>query len=88
MGNKITTDFLFARPSFSSGIARLFDFWGLYDLYNVSPSTVEADARAMYSDWRIVGQDLIIAKEQWQHEVRNDPRQKKLFSDAELHVGA
>ena len=54
----ISTDFLFARPSFWSGFGRLLDLWGKYDDYNTSRSTDEADMRALYSDWRITGQDV------------------------------
>jgi hypothetical protein len=54
----LRTDFFFARPSFWSGGARLFDLWGTFDDYNYSESAEEADSRAIYSDWRIVGQDL------------------------------
>jgi hypothetical protein len=50
--------FLFARPSLASGIARLFDFWGQFDAYNISLNPSEADARALYSDWRTVGEQL------------------------------
>jgi hypothetical protein len=44
-----------------SGAARLFDWWGLYDTYNQSRTGQEADAKALFSDWRIVGQDLVDA---------------------------
>lgn len=54
----IRTDFLVARPSFWSGIGRLLDLWGKFDAYNTSRSPEEADMRALYSDWRNVGQDL------------------------------
>ena len=54
----LQTDFLFAQPSFWSGAARLLDLWGKFDNYNVSQSPEEADMRALYSDWRITGQDL------------------------------
>jgi len=49
---------LYATPSFLSGVARIFDFWGLLDRYNTSPSEHEADARALGADWRAVGDDL------------------------------
>lgn len=52
------TDFLFARPSFLAGVARLLDLDAQIDVYNQSPTTSEADARAIYSDWRMVGEDL------------------------------
>jgi len=54
----VRTDFLFARPTFWSGVGRLLDLWGKFDVYNTSRSPEEADARAIYSDWRVVGQGL------------------------------
>lgn len=58
MVNRVKSDFLTSDPSFVSGVARLFDWAGLYDAYNQSRTGQEADAKAMFSDWRIVGQDL------------------------------
>jgi hypothetical protein len=58
MVNRLKSDFLVAAPSLLSGAGRLLDWYGLYDAYNVSRNTQEADAKAMFSDWRIVGQDL------------------------------
>jgi hypothetical protein len=55
---RTTTDFLFARPSFASGMARLVDFGCTFDQYNISDSTVEADVRASVSDWLSVGDDI------------------------------
>jgi len=52
------TDFLFARPSFGSGVARALDLGGVFDGYNTSPSEAEADQRAIGSDWLVVGKDL------------------------------
>ncbi len=54
----VRADFLYARPSFWSGVGRALDLWGKFDDYNVSRTTEEADMRALYSDWRIVGQTL------------------------------
>ena len=51
------TDYLFAMPSVWSGAARVFDLFGVFDTYNDSASHDVADARAIYSDWRITGQD-------------------------------
>ena len=61
--NRLQTDFLFARPSFLSGVARILDLFGVFDSYNLSRTPEEADARAMYSDWRIVGQDIFDASD-------------------------
>jgi len=46
MGRKLKTDFLVEQPSLHSGVARLFDFCGLYDAYNRSPNEAQADAMA------------------------------------------
>ena len=54
----IQTDFLFAKPSAVSGVARLVDLTGLFDDYNRSQDSGEADVKALLSDWYIVGQDL------------------------------
>ena len=58
MINKIKSDFLVASPSLASGAGRLLDWYGLYDIYNVSRSGQEADIKAMFADWRMVGEDL------------------------------
>lgn len=54
----VRTDFLFARPSFGSGVARALDLYGRFDAYDSSGSESEADERAIASDWLVVGQDL------------------------------
>jgi hypothetical protein len=58
MVNKLKSDFLVAAPSFASGAGRLLDWYGLYDSYNVSRDGREADTKAMFADWRMVGEDL------------------------------
>jgi len=55
------SDILFARPSTASGVARVLDLMGVFDSYNSSSTPEEADARAMFSDWRAVGRDLFWA---------------------------
>lgn len=55
------TTFLIANPSFLNGAAHILDFWGTYDSYNQSLTTEEADARAIFSDWRSVGEELMLA---------------------------
>ncbi len=52
------TDFLFAMPSFSSGLARALDLFGTFDEYNTADSEAEADEHAIASDWFVVGADL------------------------------
>jgi hypothetical protein len=58
------TDALFATPSFASGAARVLDLGGTFDEYNSSATAAEADARALWSDWAVVGEDLRLAMEE------------------------
>ncbi len=62
------TTFLFAIPTLFSGCARLLDMGGVYDIYNESGDESEADACAVYSDWRMVGQDIQKAMESFHAE--------------------
>lgn len=55
---EIQSDFLYAQPSFWSGLGRWLDLSGRFDGYNVSPAGEAADALALYADWRAVGQEL------------------------------
>jgi hypothetical protein len=68
MGRKLKSDFLVEQPSLHSGVARLFDFYGLYDAYNRSPNEAQADAMALLSDWMIVGEDLDSAMAEFKPE--------------------
>lgn len=52
------TDYLFARPSFLSGVGSLVDLAGTPHLYNRWPTPWESDAWALFSDWVAVGNDL------------------------------
>jgi hypothetical protein len=56
--SRAVATFLFASPSFTSGVARLLDFNGAFDTYNRSRNEAEADFRATLCDWTIVGNDL------------------------------
>ncbi len=68
MIKRVQSDFLYAQPSFASGTARVFDLWGQFDAYNESENSAEADAKAIASDWAIVGQDIIDAMQQHDSE--------------------
>jgi hypothetical protein len=52
------SDYLFSRPSFLSGAARVLDLGGTFDLYNESGTIHLADTRALFSDWLSVGNGL------------------------------
>ncbi len=56
------TDFLFATPSFIGGAATILSIAGFSHEYNKSASEECADARALSSDWNIVGHDINDAK--------------------------
>ncbi len=50
--------FLFARPSFITGVASLLDFGNGLFFFNESPSGEVADYMAIKNDWVLVGEDL------------------------------
>lgn len=50
--------YLFARPSFMEGIARLVDFGGNLNEYNVSLTGEEADMAALSADFAAVTDEL------------------------------
>lgn len=52
------TGFLFDEPSLVNGIARLVDLGNTLDAYNYSNSSMEADCKALKSDWQAVGDDM------------------------------
>lgn len=64
------TLFLCADPSWLSGAARILDLGGTFDVYNSSATGEEADAKAIYSDWAIVGEDLQHAIDEHELQVR------------------
>ncbi len=52
------SDFFYARPSFIEGFARIVDFSGSLNEYNISPIVTKADLDALWMDWAVVGEDL------------------------------
>ncbi len=71
MSSKVKSGFLYSDPSFLSGAARTLDLHGLYDAYNISTTPLEADTRAIASDWIITGQDLQEAINEFQAQIEN-----------------
>ena len=57
----IYTTFLFARPSFFEGMARILDFGNTLQVYNISHDEVEADFAAIAADWHAIGEDMMKA---------------------------
>lgn len=52
------SELMFARPSFTEGVARTLDMGGTFTQYNTSPTQEDADMAALYADWQSVGDDL------------------------------
>lgn len=63
------SDFLFAKPSFLDGAARIFDLGSTLNEYNGSPSAEQADDAALRGDWEVVGSDLRWAVDRFSQDV-------------------
>lgn len=50
--------FLFPDPSFIGGMGTVLDIGGNFFPFNASRTGDEADAKAIKSDWQIVGKDI------------------------------
>ncbi|MEA5581723.1 hypothetical protein VB620_10280 [Nodularia harveyana UHCC-0300] len=59
------SSYLYARPSWSEGVARIVDFGNTLQEYNTSLTTEQADYLALLSDWLTVGNDLRIAMSEY-----------------------
>jgi hypothetical protein len=60
------SDFLYANPSFWSGMASAMDLGGtLSKEYNRSSTPNQADFRALRSDWAVTGLDLFNAMDKF-----------------------
>ena len=84
----VQTGFLFATPSFVSGVARVLDFFGQFDAYNTSETPGIADSKALYCDFRVVGQDLRHTMEVLYHQEPEVNRHRWTLAFSELaHAG-
>jgi hypothetical protein len=59
--------YLSAFPSFLTGVARLFDFWGLFSSQTIGKVS---DSKALSSDWRAIGYDVHKATRSYARELR------------------
>ncbi len=59
---------LYATPSFLEGVARAIDIGDTLTDYNGSEDGAQADARALRSDWKAVGDDMRRASAQYRQE--------------------
>jgi hypothetical protein len=53
-----STTYLFATPTFSSGMSGVLDMGATLNGYNINQTPEEADRKALLSDWRMVGTDI------------------------------
>jgi hypothetical protein len=67
------TDFdsgiLYARLSFLTGFISIFDWAGILNVYNESPTPELADMNAAKSDWNAVGNDIRSAMRKLDEEI-------------------
>ena len=75
------SDYLFAQPSAVHGWARLLALFRPLSEYNASPTGEEADARALFCDWVVTGDDLRAACSKCDEELGSnlEDGQGKLF---------
>ena len=69
--------FLFAGPSFATGIARNIDLSGCLNEYNTSATEKEADYFALQNDWRAVGKDILVSISIIEGEIDGQKRYSK-----------
>lgn len=69
------TTFLFARPSFFEGVARVLDFGNTLCEYNRAATPEEADARATWCDWAAIGEDYVAVLRQGKREAHSSPHE-------------
>lgn len=68
----MTNLFLFGSFGFFEGMGRVLDLGGTMVVYNESPTTEEADNRALNSDWQAVGNDLKNAMNSYAKNQKNE----------------
>ncbi|MBA2442384.1 MAG: hypothetical protein H0V53_08270 [Rubrobacter sp.] len=79
------SDFSFAMPGFLSGIASVLDISGNLRWYDYGGDGAEADFKALYSDYRIVGQDIEEAMRTYERQyTETSGVQKRLFDPDEV----
>lgn len=57
--------------SFFRGMGSVLDLFGLFGAYRVESNDQDADARAIYSDFKAVGMDLTEAMARYETEQRS-----------------
>jgi hypothetical protein len=58
MNFQCETDFLTPQNSFIAGMGSVINIDGNYFDYNSSSSAEEADKKAIFMDWKMIGEDI------------------------------
>jgi hypothetical protein len=70
-GSVSLSGFLFARPSWLSGLARIFDIGGTFDEYNYGTTPAQTDWLALTCDAEMVRRDFWVAVSRFTEENRS-----------------
>jgi hypothetical protein len=57
-GRAVQSDFLYASPTFLVGMASSLDLFGVFERFNTSRTSAEADLLALICDRRVVRDDI------------------------------
>lgn len=68
--NKFKTDFLLPKNNFLVGLGSVLNINGLYFDYNYSKTAQEADNKAIFSDWKNVGEDIKTAEKKFKKNLK------------------
>ena len=67
-------NFLFARPSFLKGVGSILNIGATGKVYNSARSVAEADLKAIRSDWKIIGNDMREALDEYKTQTSAKPK--------------
>jgi hypothetical protein len=76
---KFRTDSLFSRTGLLIGAGSVFSLAGNYFVFNYSDSPLEADTRAIASDWGVIGQDIQGAMDTYEQSVALEQSKQLVF---------
>jgi hypothetical protein len=66
------SDFLFPSPSFLIGAGSIFNIGGNYFEYNLSETDLQADLRALISDWLAIKKDFELAEKKFKNKINTN----------------
>ncbi len=73
MGDDFQTDFLVPNSTLLTGLGSIVCVFGCEEFrYNISETPSQADAKALMSDWKIVGDDIVLALSRFEQDISQD----------------